>query len=320
MYAADSELFPQVGIEGFKERFVEVRHRLALVEAGEEGGAIHPVERGCRPVQHLGQTEWLQVARIGDLPKQRPEYGCAEVPDGFAPAEPSGVGTAGEQRSRSGSCGVSTRPQHPSGEDAVEQGLYERRAEEPSAPVALEPDAERLLKCRAHRGKLRCAARRLDAGEAVARVRGEQPRQILRFRQRRSVRQRPCEILAKARARLAGERPGLFQPVKELIAAAGQPKGFERRGFAVCVLAHQDEVASIRHQHQPVALPVAAGLTARRREPCVVLRGLHLDHASLRGLSLARARPSAPALRRRGRSRDGPRPGRPVPERRTPSA
>ena len=38
----DAELLPQVGIEGFEERFVEVRHRLALVEAGKEGGAIHP--------------------------------------------------------------------------------------------------------------------------------------------------------------------------------------------------------------------------------------------------------------------------------------
>ena len=244
----NAELLPQVGIERFEERFVEVRHRLALVEAGEEGGAIHPVKRCCGPVQHLGQAKWLQVARIGDLPKQRPEHGCAEIPVGFAPAELSGVGIAGEERSRSGFCAVSTRPQHPSGEDAVEQRLHQRRAEEPQAPFALKPDPERLLQRQAHRGQLRRAARRVGAGEAVSRVRGEQPRQILRLSQRRSVQQRPCEILAKGGARIAGKRAGVLQPGEELVLASGQPQGLERRGLAVCVLAYQHEVAGVRHR------------------------------------------------------------------------
>ena len=101
------------------------------------------------------------------------------------------------------------------------------------------------------------------------------------------MRQRSCEILAKARTRIASEHAGRFQSAKELVLAAGQTQGFERRGLAVCVLAHQDEVASVRHEHQPVATPVAAGLTARRREPCVVCRGLHLHHAALWCLPLA---------------------------------
>ena len=183
----DAELLPQVRIERFEERFVEVRHRLAFVEAGEEGGAIHPVERCCGPVQHLGQTKWLQTTWIGNLLKQRSEHRCPQMPDGFAPAKPHSVGNAGEQPSRLRRRRVRTRPQHPRGEDAIEQRLHQRRAKESAAPFALEPDAERLLKRRAHRGKLRRVSRPLDAGEAVARVRGKQPRQIPRFRQRCTV-------------------------------------------------------------------------------------------------------------------------------------
>ena len=148
-----------------------------------------------------------------------------------------------------------TRPQHPRGEDAVEERLHQRRAEEAPAPFALEPDAKRVLKCRAHRGKLRRAARRLDAGEAIACVGGEQPRQVPRFRQRRTVRQRPREVLAKARPRIAGKRARLLQTTKELVLAAGEPQRFERRGPATCVLTHQHEVAGVRHEHQPVAPP-----------------------------------------------------------------
>ena len=95
------------------------------------------------------------------------------MPDGFAPAKPRGVGNSGEQPSRLRCRRFRTRPQHPRGEDAVEQRLYQRRAEEVPAPFALEPDAERFLKRLSHGGKLRRAARRLDAGEAVPRVRGE---------------------------------------------------------------------------------------------------------------------------------------------------
>ena len=46
----DAQLLAQVGIEGFEERLIEVRRCFALVELGEEGGAVHPVERGGRPV------------------------------------------------------------------------------------------------------------------------------------------------------------------------------------------------------------------------------------------------------------------------------
>ena len=61
----DAELLAEFGIEGFEERLVEIGHRLTLVEAGEERRAVHPVEGGGGPVQHLDQAERLQPTGIG---------------------------------------------------------------------------------------------------------------------------------------------------------------------------------------------------------------------------------------------------------------
>ena len=60
----DAELLAQLGIEGFEERLVEIRHRLTLLETGEKGGSVHAVERRGGPVQHLDEAERLQAARV----------------------------------------------------------------------------------------------------------------------------------------------------------------------------------------------------------------------------------------------------------------
>ena len=49
----DPQLLTQIGVEGFQKRLIEVGHRLALVEAGEKGRAIHSVECGGGPVQYF---------------------------------------------------------------------------------------------------------------------------------------------------------------------------------------------------------------------------------------------------------------------------
>ena len=92
----DAQLLAQVGIEGFEERLIEVRHCFALVELGEEGGAVHPVERGGRPVQHLDEAERLQPSGVGKLLEQRPQHRRAQMPDRLAPMEPSNFVLVGE--------------------------------------------------------------------------------------------------------------------------------------------------------------------------------------------------------------------------------
>ena len=98
------------------------------------------------------------------------------------------------------------------------------------------------------------------------------------------MRQGTGQVLAKAGAGLAGKRAGLFQLAVEVVRVVRQPQGFELGRVPRSVLAHQYEVARVRHQHQPVTLPVAAHLSGVRGEPGVVADGLHLDHAALRRL------------------------------------
>ena len=81
------------------------------------------------------------------------------------------------------------RPENPSGEDTVEEGLHQSRAEEGCAAVAFEPDAQRLFQRRSHGVERRCVARRLDPGQAVAGVGSQQPGQVAGFGQRCPVRQ-----------------------------------------------------------------------------------------------------------------------------------
>ena len=83
-------MLAQVGVEGFEEGFVEVRHRLALLEAGEEGGPVDAIERRGGPVQHLDEAERLQAAGVGKLLEQGAQDGRAQMPDRGAPVEGAG--------------------------------------------------------------------------------------------------------------------------------------------------------------------------------------------------------------------------------------
>ena len=101
--------------------------------------------------------------------------------------------------------------------------------------------------------------------------------------------QRTGEIFAQARAQVAGEGARLLQAALKRLSAASQPESLQLRRATRGVLAQQHEVARVGHQHQAVAAPVAADLSALRREPGVVCGRLHLDHAALRRLPLARS-------------------------------
>ena len=288
----DTELLAQVRVEGFEEGLVEVRNCLAFVEAGEERLAVHPVERRRRPVQHLDQAERLEPSGVGELLEQRPQHRGAQVPHRLAPTEaggvvagvPGGVRPAADARS-----GTRARPQHPGGEDAVEQCLHQRRAEEARAPFTLEAHAQRVFEGGAHRLQRRRVTGCLDPRETVAGVGREQPRQVLRLGERGPVGQRAREILAQTRADRPRKNTRIFQPAGECLFALGQPKRLQHRLVAVRVWADQAELAQVRDQHQAVAAPIARHLLAHRPRPQVLVRRLHLDDAALRCLSLARA-------------------------------
>ena len=180
------------------------------------------------------------------------------------------------------------RPEHPSGEDPVEEGLYQGRVEEARTLLALEADPERLLKRQPHRRECRRVARRLDSHESIAGVGGEQPREVLRLGERGPMRQGAGEIFAQAGAGLAGEGPRSLKPACELRVAAGETERFEGRFPAAGVRPDECELAQVRHQDQAIASPVTARLLAHPRCVGVLARRLHLDHAPLRELPLTR--------------------------------
>ena len=74
-------------------------------------------------------------------------------------------------------------PEHPGGEEAVEERLHQRRAEEVIALASPEVDAQRLLQVAADLGQLGEVAGLhglADAGAGLAGVGGQEPRHLLR--------------------------------------------------------------------------------------------------------------------------------------------
>jgi hypothetical protein len=129
----DPELLPQLGVEGGEERLVEVLDRLALVEAGEERLARHPVEGGLRPAHDLDQAERPEPAGLGELVEEGAEHRHLQVPARHPPVE------------RLAARRVLAHPQDPGREQAVEERLDQGGVEEVPALAGLEGDAERLL-------------------------------------------------------------------------------------------------------------------------------------------------------------------------------
>ena len=125
----DAKLLAEGGVECLQEGLVEVGDGLSLAEPVEEGLAVDAVQGVGGPVEDLDEAQGLETTGVGELLEERPEHGGAEVPDGIMPVETA-------SRRRRLPC-----PEHPRGEDAVEEGLDEGGAEEGRAAISLEPDA-----------------------------------------------------------------------------------------------------------------------------------------------------------------------------------
>ena len=159
------------------------------------------------------------------------------MPDRFAPVEP-----AVRARRRAG-------PQHPGGEDTVEERLHQCRLKEARARVALEADAQGLFECAAHRPERQQVARRFDAKKGVARIGGEQPGQVLGFGNPRAIRERPAQVLAQPRADFAGKSARFPQPAIELLLAVSKAKGLEHGLATGRVRANEGEFAQVGHKY-----------------------------------------------------------------------
>ena len=184
-----------------------------------------------------------------------------------------------------------SRPQNPRGEDPVEQRLHQRRTEEPPSAFALEPNPERFFQRRPHCIQRRSGACGFDPMQRVARIRGEQPRQIFRLGQGRAMRQGAAQIFAQPGASLPGEIARRFQPAGKLLRALRRPKRFEPGRLPVRVFADEHEVARIGDQYEPIPTPVPVDLLLGRGQESVVIHALHFHHAAFWGLALLRLAP-----------------------------
>ena len=165
-----------------------------------------------------------------------------------------------------------SRPQHPGGEDAVEERLHQGRVKETRALRTLEPDPERLLQGRTDGAERRRVPRPLDPGKAVSGVGSQRPSQVLRIGQRRLVRQRPRQILAEPPADLACRGTRLLEEAREFRLRRGHAERLQLHLVARCVTAHELELAQVRRQHELVERPVAVDLLPYLRRPQSHLR------------------------------------------------
>ena len=231
----DAKLLAEIGVEGFEEGLVEVGHRLALVEAFEEGLTVYAVKGRRGPVQHLDKAEGAQAAGAGDLLEEGAQHRGAQMPSGGAPVERA----RGRRRL--------ARPEHPGGEDAVEKGLHQRRAEEGRPGLVFELDAQRLLQGGADGGERWRVAGGLDPRQAVAGVGGEELGKVTWLGDGSAVGEGAAQVFAKGGSFLLGEGARMFQPLFESPRALRQPERLEFGGLSVRILAEEDEVAVVGH-------------------------------------------------------------------------
>ena len=265
----DAEVFAQLGIELGEEGLVEILHGLAHVVAGEEAGAVHAGEAFLRPIKDFFEIQGADFFRIpGKLDEERAQDRQAEVLGGEPPLET----VAG--------FGVGFVPEHPGGEDAVEERLDEGGLEKVDPFVALEPDAERVAEGNFH-GLERAHGSDLDAGAGFAGVTGEKCGEVLRDRDAGGAQQGASEELPEAFVlgvlRVLPQGVGF---VPEGLLAAGDDVAFAGNGFA-CDPGEEGEAAVVCDENLAVMLEVASHLRGLLQPGDVLREALHLDHPAL---------------------------------------
>lgn len=231
-----AELPPQVRVEGGEERLVEVLDRHARVERLEEGDAVDPVEHVGRVAQGVPQARLFQDRPACRGVVQPVDDGHREVGRGHRVGE--GV------RAPS----VLLVPQHPRGEEAVEQGLHELRPEKGVALRRRELDAERALQRRLEALQIVEAALFVEPRFGVPSVRGEEERQLARrldggLRPQRAAQELLQGTLVRPHVGLRHREEG------GLVLREHVP--FDDRRLSVAHLHHR-ELAQVGEEHLPV--------------------------------------------------------------------
>ncbi len=177
---------------------------------------------------------------------------------------------------------VLAAPQDPGRKEAVEQGLHEGRAKEMLALLAFEGNPERFLQSLAHpreTGGVR-PARVVDPSQGVAGIGSEEPRDILRLRQRRAVQEHALDELLEPFGKLLG-RPRRAGHLPEAGLIVGQREMLKARAPPELVAPDEEEAAQVGDQDEAELLPIARDLLGAGDDLDGLARALRLDHAAV---------------------------------------
>lgn len=262
-----AQVLAEFRIEGLEEGLVEVLNGVLGGEAAEEGGAVHAVQGVLGPGHDIAQAQGIQLRGTRQVLEDVLHHGHGQSLVGIAPGKTL-VGSG------------LVAPGHPGGEHAVEQRLHQRRAEEVLAILALEAEAQTLfhgLPLAFEGGQGRVLFHPLPRLSRIAR---QQRGQILGLPQGRGLEQGPAQEIQHGFALQFRRALRMLRGGPELGLVPGDGKGAELKGLPVGIFTQDEEVAVVRHQHEPVLLPVLGGLGALGREPGVVGGPLDLHHAA----------------------------------------
>ncbi len=125
----------------------------------------------------------------------------------------------------------------------------------------------------------------LDAGLGVAGVRREEPRHVLRGRDRRRMEHHPQEVFDEPLAVLLGELVRGLGRFPESLLTRSQPILLEPCGLSIGIPAHQHEIAVVGDKNLTVLLEIPDDLLARGDRADIIAGPLDLDRAPRRQLT-----------------------------------
>ena len=250
-----------------QEGFVKILDGVSLVEGLEELGMVHAIQGGGGPVENFDQAQGTETGRVGDLHEKGAEHGNAQEIVGGAPVEAAGDyiwrRSFAEGVSKSsyftGFGVVPTRPQDPSRENAVKEGLNEGGTKKMLAFLALETQAEGVFEGLPKAGK-GWDIRLFDTKARIVGIGGEKAGHVLRSGEGRIMEQYSLQILLQAFAMLGRRLARMGGQSPEFALRPGQSKGFQSARLPCRAFANKGEGPKVGNQHHPVPLPVSLHL------------------------------------------------------------
>jgi len=125
------------------------------------------------------------------------------------------------------------------------------------AVLGLEPQTQRVFQRPAQRRQRRQIRFFFQSRSRIAGIRRQKPSHVAGIVERRSAQQHPLEVFQQSFAACLGERTRLRQLDPKILRRIRQPQRLQHGQLTTTILADQQKIPVIGHQHQPVFFPIA---------------------------------------------------------------